>query len=603
MKFDYFYEESLLIHGTLNEKKNQEYLDTLYENKYEYSVRPAILLHRLFNSNYFNIEQKNFSTKDAIAMLLLHHSFITVPQIEFLKLYPSNRTISVMLSKFQQGKKLLVASEKSFDNKVKIYTLEEDNRPSLCFTLPERYVDDMKLYEKARYDTASLSFLHDVLLLNNYYYLLGEFSFPTFAWYAKPFLPYYQDNLKGIIDSIESYTKEKDTSLSMRPDAAIIFNEDSVRKIIYVEEDMCTERRPILQKKMDRYLKVLRMRSKNLLNESLLFSIYNESKVAYNSLDKKTTKTIPFTYSKALKLCNIMREYASDLKTESLADIEGEIDFELFKMEQESELRRDMNQTKVNKNRMDELKQCMDLIARTKRHDKTNDRIEDCIKVINNIRSDQDNMRRENKESINYKAIKKRYRTIVDAIKDTTGFHELLLKGLSVYVIDTMFPMQLEYAMLSSFHSYEVLYESYLRYRYNIFIRFSDEYSYKEYNIFQYGERKFLLKNVLFTNNREDVKPIAIENISHDVGAYFRVKRYLSSQEVVNKCPLNLILLVHEIEDAIRLYEELELKNYYIPGEPKKSFCATYITFCDYKNVYDTNSFFVLDPEHNVITI
>ncbi len=502
-----------------------------------YVTTAEYLKQRILCSRCWSFYDNEASAKESILYLLLSVPFLTYENLDTLKIHNSKAAIRTFINRLEKVKqpaiKTMMASNTRLSEKV-IY-LNSDTYYFLYYSyLPSDYLSRRHISPNAK--TPALgTFYHDSNAINLICYFLVDRNFNFFEFWWRAPINMYKSFEESITDYEGNDSRGTEDEIFI-PDAVLKSKENE--SIVFVEQDMSTERLNRLKQKFDSYLEYLNRRDMEDLNHhSILVSI--DTKHSQN-LRARPHKINEVVKRHELNSFKYLETLAITYNTNSLDDF--------VKI-----LERTLKCNSGDASSTKRVKNMKNLIISARSNVSYNiSTIDDLGRFVASEKNRLVNQDRNYIDCLRKKIFLGRLKTFQRLVMETKDFQHLFGLGMSFYVIDNQDVTILPYLMIQQYKTYNTLMKLVMEQH----IRFEFEYSYKPY-IYRHDDNMcFFIKNAVYYQNSRNEIFISFENISLDIGAAYRVQYWLSEIRIYN-AHLFYYLLIESEKDAINFYNSV----------------------------------------------
>ncbi len=504
-----------------------------------------------------------------LSLLLLHYKYITAEQLRLL--FPgatANYNILSLLTRTRSTKGLKQRNHleaAKLDGTKKVYYLSDATYRRMFNSLPGEYTNHLRIPE-TRMVKINIGTSHAVATLNTPYRVLGDSSFMPFEWHDR--LPVVLSWELGELTS--SFTLSSIASLKEKyafPDGIMHFTEEN--RYVLVEQDNGKETLPFLDRKHLFYGTYFTKHGEAGRTCTVLYNIFvdTESRIRKVALKANEGKLTAYTAA--------YRQICNDMSEHSFLTIAQEYDFLLH--------------------RLDRKKREKDALSLIKEYKDCNPGIALSSSVLEDLKgfvTDREAHRKDVCEIFANQTDEIRVRSIRSRIIAYAGseagavFNTALQEYALSYVICTKldFNLYAHFILLRESGYTDNLFKSILFPLYGKVIGISPaaRYRYMAAGRISDGVRPFTLRNLYVASK---VLPLFfIENISHDIGGYLRVRNMLSCI-TESSSHIILVLLVSSLGAASSLCDEVHIRERFcIVGNISRPRGGLWVSFIDYSS-------------------
>lgn len=555
------------------------------------------LLRRLYHSRWLT-SGKKFELREVIKLIMVKIPYTTIEFFNRLNLFDTYKNAGAYISKNLLSEKKENGFVRAFPTYAnccrKVYTLTNAAKQETLATLPKEIHKQLSPSKSL----SAASNVHDAFCCNLYYYLLTDFKFVEFDWC---FVPYFNlretfsDSLAELANLKTSFQENTD---ALRPDAFIrTFEEDA--SYYFVEQDMNTERAGRLAEKFQKYdILFSTMETEQLNNTSILFSVFADTRPK-NQIPKNNENDVESAPSKLRKQ---LKEFAF-----YICISERGMEQTVTDMENDLIQKRDANgnpyYASAIKNQINGMLQLIDTFHKVHLSEEE-DTIENLFSYIEKQIELQKDVTVQSDNLYTNRIISSRKDTLRKIIDASPSFQVHLRKGVKFVVTDTFHPEELHNVLLVD-HDDDVLGDVLLPRLQEFFGIDSDSY----YSPILYmGDDVYLCNQCEFENYPNLL--IAVENISADLGAWYRLKNFIERAEIFPQKEKNVcILVLASTMDDIKHFNEnvceygTVSERYCNEDDAKKPKNNIHILYSCYEKQEDITNFFVLNKEGEMESI
>ena len=494
------------------------------------------LMRRAFKSVWLT-NGNELSEKQCVGLLLLFVPYITTNSLYELRFFDTLEQASSWLSHSVFSEKNKRGFLRSFPtgctNIRKAYTLTAAARENLLEALPKKYVET-----SIRTSDAALTKLncHNAFCCHLYYWFLSEYEFPYFEWYSAPF---FDDNF-SFLENVEKTNGKAalvpKNSTGFRPDA-FVKTLQKQEHYYFIEQDMCTEKPIRIQEKFQRYVKLLAtMPQEELPFVSIIFSVF---------IDSPDLSMLNASEIRRVK------------KTSTIASIKRNCDNVQLYVDTLSTVQNNITVSDVFNSLIQSMQTCQDkkmLNKYTKMYELLSDFLDTCeTNTIDDLKSYMEKIiekakeeKKQDKRLLEHTAFLSRKKGVENAVSELSEMQQFFLDGMRFVQIKTFSAETLKLVFLYEYRT-EILEKSLLPALMDK-LPLSGEYEIHDIAKIGTGTDEYIfLNHVIF---RQNPSQMVFENISNDLGARFRVKRFLQDVTTFPDGFLYIVLLVSSLEDA-----------------------------------------------------
>lgn len=553
------------------------------------------LLRRLYHSRWMTAGE-TLELKELIKLIMLKIPYATIDSFNRLGLFDTAKNAGAYMSKnilsAKNGNGFIRAFATHANRCRKVYTLTNAAKQEMLSTLPENV-------QKALSPSKSLSAasnVHDAFCCNLYYFLLTDFNFFDFDWYSVPYF-----NLRGTFSEAVknmSATFQENTN-ALRPDAFVRTLTDE-SSYYFVEQDMNTERAGRLTEKLKNYTTLFTtMDIEEINSTAILFSVFadtkpqNQAQKPRSSAKNSEEELLPSKLRKQLKEFAFYICISEKGMEQSVTDMEKELI-------EKKDTNQNSHYASAVKNQINGMLEQISGFHRVYSSPEE-DTIENLFTYIEKQAELKQNTIIEEDAVYTNQIVASRKETLRKVIAELPQFQKYLKKGVKFVVTDTFHPEELHNILLTD-HNDDVM-TNILIPRLEIILGIDDYSCYS--SVMFMGDDVYLCNQCEFENH--PLILVAVENISADLGAWYRLQHFISRAEVFPQKEKNMyiIVLASNMEDIRNfnenIYEYSTLAERYCdedtPTKPKNN--VQFLYSC-YEKQEDMDKFFVLDKNGTV---
>lgn len=553
----------------------------------QHPIATETIMRRAFLTKFIG-EGLCLDVRYASSLLLLCVPYITADALVRLDMYENPNLARTYLSYYQKSSKHTKGILKSFDTGYdrirKVFTLTPEGRQDLLLDLPKEYQEK---YLQTSDNSGSSSNVHDAFCCNFYYFLLSDSNFPFFRWYS---IPFFEEEKKfgEIIENmpiIPRLTPAKKSGL--RPDA-FVQTLETTPKFLFVEQDLNTERASRIKDKLDNYGKLfLNQTPDERKNSTIVFSIYAESDRMKKQKGKKKGKSL----TKLRKELDFLHLYLYEILPKQVTNKPITVS---SARETIYDIINKFIGVKKNEyfNNFIVVQEMIEKYRDEYPNEESIDKLyEYCEDMVDAVAAET----REERIMADTKIFNKR-KEVLRAAAAESSLTTYFTAGVRLLVLETLNPSEFNHVLLAE-HKDDVLE--------NVLLSIlEDKLELKKENRVILPEIQIesnvMLKNCCQYKEEYETYNIAIENISVDLSAWYRLKHFVEQVEHYSDT-IYVVVLASNIEEIKNfnntLYDDSTIGERY---EEKKGTGVQFVYMC-----YDSTNFayqepFVID-ENNVV--
>lgn len=580
---NYSYNKDIFFQQKLTEYTQQELLE--YEklfltDNFEHQTERERIIRRLLHTKFFSFGEE-LTNIDLICIILLHVPYITTKDIEYLNICASPVSIRGFLFRYTQ-------SENNKKGKLKSISINSDNlstirkaytlTPAARLTTEQKFASDYlsKYTIQSPKISAANYFLHDVMVLHIFYYLLADIKFPFFRWISSPFLEYGVSISESLKNSNRSLPGKEQKGI--RPDAIISLSDEE--SYIYIEQDMCTESLNTLVEKLERYATFFGYQdlSEHCISK-IYFSVYCDTGLKKRFGGKKLSPT------NLSKLCVEIKNLLSLLQSERpqshvtlydvLKKLNTFLDDETFR--------------KSNPGQYRKFGHMQSILTDLYRKNETAKTIEDLNEYINSSKLHSMNLKNIEHMENSQDKFKKRLSILRKAVEKSTNFQTYLLNGGRLVVSDCNYLNNTPILLMEDYFETVLLKKivpAINKKQFNVNLLYYYEIALM---VTMDDGTDCILRNHLMDKNNTHFH-LCFENLSQDIGAEYRIRKFLEHQFIKGE-QIFLYLLVSNFEDALSFNNSFNptivetfahKQNCLLPAS---SICISYLCYNNIENL------------------
>ena len=575
------------------EYKNERYIDDFksilrrVQIIDQHPIATETIMRRAFLTKFIG-EGLCLDVRYASSLLLLCVPYITADALVRLDMYENPNLARTYLSYYQKSSKhtkgILKSFETGYDRIRKAFSLTPEGRQDLLLDLPKEYQEK---YLQTSDNSGSSSNVHDAFCCNFYYFLLSDSNFPFFRWYSVPF---FEEGKKfgEIIENmpiIPGLTPAMKSGL--RPDA-FVKTLETTPKFLFVEQDLNTERASRIKDKLDKYGKLfLNQTPDERKNSTIVFSVYAESDRKKKQKGKKKGKSL----TKLRKELDFLHLYLYEILPKQVS---AKMITVSFASESIFDIINKFTGVKKNEyfNNFIAVQEMIDHYREKYPKEESVDKLyEYCESMVDSVAEET----REGRLKADTKIFNTR-KEVMRAAAAESSLTTYFTAGVRLLVLETLKPEEFNHVMLAD-HKDDVLE--------NVLLPVLEEkLELKEENRVILPEIQItsnvMLKNCCQYKEEYETYNIAIENISADLSAWYRLKHFV--EQVEHYSDTIYIVVLASSMDEIKNFNNTVYENSTI-GErydEKRGTGIQFIYMC-----YDSADFTYQEPfvfdENNVI--
>lgn len=539
---DVFYTD-VASYNNMSDEELQEYEEIYLELPDILMTNNEMLLRRAFHTKWLT-HGKLLGNAQTVRLLLLCVPYITAEALCRLQIFTNDKSARKFLSANTQSPKNKKGYLRSFaisGGRIrKGYTLTASARQVLLAQLPEKYIKTKLATSKKACTGTSM---HDALCCNLYYYLLSDYAFPYFTWCNSP----YFDSAKSFVENVNTMTMLPTTGTSgFRPDA-FVKTLTKHKHYFFVEQDMGTESAARLSDKFMNYVKIFDTQTiEDIRKTTIIISVYAES--GYNGFGKNSAdiyRERGTTSARLKRNCNDLlfyisavteRKYdnitVSELKNKLLSNIDAQVG----------------KHSKMLNNHFYDIYLLLDQFITKYSGEES---IEELVKYLDNLVAEKDIQKQvyeQEQGDIIFSARKKTFRNVVESIPELQ-LH--LQNGLRMPIIETGQPEELNTVLLTH-HKNDVLEKQLLP---CVSKKLGLQGKYTIMQAINFGAGIHFCNHCTYEMDPE--KYLVFENISADIGAWYRLKNFISRINAMPRDDLYLFVLASNMNDIYKFNEEI----------------------------------------------
>ena len=526
-----------------NDPFYEDYVDySLAIQNLEYADNAEYLKIRTLCSNLRSNVYFEASPKESITYLLMCVPFLTIEHLVTLKLQLSADAARTFVNRLGKHKVPFIRSNiTNVATKEKLFYLSNEIYNVTYNSLPDIYKERRHILSYARIP-AQGNFTHDTSVINLLCYLLADrrCSFFEFWWRAP--ISQYKKFETSIMEHMQKATINSSSNIFI-PDCTMRFLEDG--HIIFVEQDMSTERLNQLKTKFEAYTDYIGgYQNSNIVN---LFSILVSVDTKYTtSSNKKTVSKNGSFVERTKKDLQTLQALAISYNTNSIDKLLDILD--VLKLKNTMDISSVRSFTKIQH-----------LIYKV-RAITTIDVLNDLIIFLNTIKEENKKSKEDTVEAEQEKHFHFRLNTFRKLVEENHKLQNLFTLGLSLFVVDSHDFDSLPYLYIQQYKTYlplmQVIMDRYIRFRF--------QYDYNPFIIHNCGGTDYVFKNAIQYHNSHKNILISFENLSYDIGAAYRIKNYLKNAELEDDYII-YFLFVESEKDAIAFWSNIQttVQTYY----------------------------------------
>lgn len=498
---------------------------------------------------------KDFTQYDLLSLILLHYKYITAEQYRSLMPWAKTNLLYLYAVDAKNSKKAKANKNKavrlrsySADDASKFYMLTREAFENVWDKFPASY-----LWENRIPDTMppvpGKHALHQIMTNNTPFRLLRDVRFSPFMWFTNVVLNTelpLKENL-ALHDRDRSVVANSGSRavFSLKPDGIIVTETTGGTYYCLVEQDMDTERKARLREKHVFYGEMFEA-ERSCENITVLFNSARRDSDAVavsRSSDYEKKLRYPHTYSK-------LKRYMAEHGLTSIADTRMQLIIDQSELSEE-----DYSAELGTLKNMYEL--ICDFLDATGGLPEDLGTISDVEAFISSPEGDISYR----KKQMIYERERKKERTMrrgaIEYIDSNSGRRlrdAILDKGLSYIIANRIAFDRYAPVLLAKESHYEE--DLFKRLAGTSLFSYCDEYSY----VRRTGAvRGFVFHNA-FDFPERDIPVTVFEEISHDVGGFFRAGAFCASYK--GGALMNLILLVKDDEDARSFTQQTQIGRF-----------------------------------------
>lgn len=553
----------------------------------QHPIATETVMRRAFHTKFLG-EGYCLDVRYASSLLLLCVPYITADALVKLDMYENPNLARAYLSYYQKSAKrkkgILQSFDTGYDRIRKGFSLTSEGRQDLLLDLPKEYREH---YLQTSDNSGSSSNVHDAFCCNFYYYLLSDSNFPFFRWYSVPFFEdekTFGEIMKNL-PIIPGLTPAKKSGL--RPDA-FVQTLETTPKFLFVEQDLNTERVSRIKGKFDNYAKLfLNQTADERKNSTIVFTIYAESDRLKKTKGKKKGKTL----TKLRKELDFLHLYLYEILPQQVND-------KPITMSCASESIFDIINKFTDKKKIEYFNNFIIVQEMIEKYQEKYPKEESIDKLYEYYESLVDVVAAETKKG-RIKADTKVFNTrkeVLRAAAAESGLTTYFTAGVRLLVLETLNPEEFNHVMLAE-HKEDILDNILLPVlEEKLDLKEESRVILSEIQI----ESNIILKNCCQYKEEYETYNIAIENISADLSAWYRLKHFVEQVEHYSDTIYVVVLAssMDEIQNFNNtIYENSTIGERY---EEKKETGVQFVYMC-----YDPTNLSYQEPfeidENNVI--